>query len=126
MAGEMDGIYLGENSHINYRGEVLFFFSHAFLPSQFAVVDRIPAKQQPRRRSGIAPKQMMGRFRGEAIYSAEVDVHFPQLTVGDTLAFAAEARAVSVFPLFPLPLSSSFLFRAGWDPALSKSLTLFA
>jgi len=44
---------------------------------------------------GIAPKQMMGRFRGEAIYSAEVDVHFPQLTVGDTLAFAAEARAVS-------------------------------
>jgi ATP-binding cassette subfamily G (WHITE) protein 2 (PDR) len=28
-----------------------------------------------------------------AIYTAEVDVHFPQLTVGQTLAFAAEARA---------------------------------
>lgn len=32
-------------------------------------------------------------FRGECIYQAEVDVHFPQLTVGDTLMFAAEARA---------------------------------
>ena len=34
-------------------------------------------------------------FRGECIYQAEVDVHFPQLTVGETLAFAAEARAPS-------------------------------
>src|SRR5271170_4932769 len=32
-------------------------------------------------------------FRGECIYQAEVDVHFPQLTVGQTLGFAAEARA---------------------------------
>ena len=31
-------------------------------------------------------------FRGEAIYQAEVDVHFPQLTVGQTLDFAARAR----------------------------------
>lgn len=29
-------------------------------------------------------------FRGEVIYQAEVDVHFPQLTVGQTLQFAAE------------------------------------
>ena len=34
-------------------------------------------------------------FRGEAIYQAEVDVHFPQMTVGQTLGFAAEARAPS-------------------------------
>ncbi len=34
-------------------------------------------------------------FRGECIYQAEVDVHFPQMTVGQTLAFAAEARAPS-------------------------------
>lgn len=32
-------------------------------------------------------------FRGECIYQAEVDVHFPQLTVGQTLEFAALARA---------------------------------
>jgi ATP-binding cassette subfamily G (WHITE) protein 2 (PDR) len=36
---------------------------------------------------------MAKQFRGEAIYTAEVDVHFPKLTVGDTLQFAAEARA---------------------------------
>ncbi|KAL2006612.1 hypothetical protein VTN00DRAFT_9280 [Thermoascus crustaceus] len=42
---------------------------------------------------GISAKQMRNQFRGEAIYSAETDVHFPQLTVGDTLTFAAKARA---------------------------------
>lgn len=31
-------------------------------------------------------------FRGEVIYQAENDVHFPQLTVGDTLLFSALAR----------------------------------
>lgn len=36
---------------------------------------------------------MRGQFRGEAMYSAETDVHFPQLSVGDTLTFAALARA---------------------------------
>ncbi|KAL2816906.1 ABC-2 type transporter-domain-containing protein [Aspergillus granulosus] len=42
---------------------------------------------------GISAKQMHSAFRGEAIYTAETDVHFPQLSVGDTLAFAAAARA---------------------------------
>jgi ATP-binding cassette subfamily G (WHITE) protein 2 (PDR) len=31
-------------------------------------------------------------FRGEVIYQAEQDIHFPQLTVGQTLGFAAQAR----------------------------------
>lgn len=38
---------------------------------------------------GIAPSEMHKQFRGEAIYTAEVDRHYPQLTVGDTLYFAA-------------------------------------
>jgi len=37
-------------------------------------------------------------FRGEAIYTAEQDVHFPMLTVGDTLTFAARARAPRFTP----------------------------
>jgi ABC-type multidrug transport system ATPase subunit len=60
LAGEMNGIYMDESSHMNYQG--------------------------------ISPKQMMTQFRGEAIYTAETDVHFPQLSVGDTLKFAALAR----------------------------------
>lgn len=47
---------------------------------------------------GISAKQMHGNYRGEAIYTAEIDVHFPMLTVGDTLAFAAEARSPRVVP----------------------------
>ena len=42
---------------------------------------------------GIPMKTMHNDFRGECIYQAEVDVHFPQLTVGQTLNFAAQARA---------------------------------
>ncbi|KAL2831229.1 ABC-2 type transporter-domain-containing protein [Aspergillus cavernicola] len=42
---------------------------------------------------GISAKDMQKAFRGEAIYTAENDVHFPQLSVGDTLTFAAPARA---------------------------------
>ncbi|OJD40803.1 abc transporter [Diplodia corticola] len=42
---------------------------------------------------GISAHEMHNYFRGEAIYTAEVDVHFPNMTVGDTLAFAARARA---------------------------------
>ncbi|KAJ5774780.1 CDR ABC transporter [Penicillium paradoxum] len=61
IAGEMNGIYKEEGSHLNYQG--------------------------------ISDKQMRSQFRGEAIYTAETDVHFPQLSVGDTLKFAAMARA---------------------------------
>ncbi|KAH7327322.1 multidrug resistance protein CDR1 [Rhexocercosporidium sp. MPI-PUGE-AT-0058] len=42
---------------------------------------------------GIPASQMHSQFRGEAIYMAENDVHFPQLTVGETLLFAAKSRA---------------------------------
>ncbi|KAI1497952.1 ABC-2 type transporter-domain-containing protein [Biscogniauxia marginata] len=42
---------------------------------------------------GVSAKEMHSHHRGEAIYTAEVDVHFPMLTVGDTLTFAAQARA---------------------------------
>jgi ATP-binding cassette, subfamily G (WHITE), member 2, PDR len=43
---------------------------------------------------GISMEQMHNDFRGECIYQAEVDVHFPQLTVGQTLEFAARARGM--------------------------------
>ena len=41
---------------------------------------------------------MNSTFRGEAIYTAEVDAHFSQLSVGDTLYFAALARAPRRIP----------------------------
>ncbi|KAL3457147.1 ABC-2 type transporter-domain-containing protein [Aspergillus heterothallicus] len=47
---------------------------------------------------GITPKQMSTGFRGEAIYTAEVDAHYPQLAVGDTLYFAALCRTPRQIP----------------------------
>ncbi|KAH8692011.1 putative ABC multidrug transporter [Talaromyces proteolyticus] len=42
---------------------------------------------------GVSYKEMHSRFRGEVIYQAEQEIHFPQMTAGDTLMFAAQARA---------------------------------
>ncbi|KAI1373115.1 ABC-2 type transporter-domain-containing protein [Hypoxylon crocopeplum] len=47
---------------------------------------------------GLTAEEMHSYHRGEAIYTAEVDVHFPMLTVGDTLTFAAQARAPRHLP----------------------------
>ncbi|KAF2018873.1 ABC multidrug transporter [Aaosphaeria arxii CBS 175.79] len=47
---------------------------------------------------GITPENMNSAFRGEAIYTAEVDAHFPQLSVGTALKFAALARTPQVIP----------------------------
>ncbi|KAF2866739.1 ABC multidrug transporter [Massariosphaeria phaeospora] len=47
---------------------------------------------------GITAEKMNSSYRGEAIYTAEVDAHFPMLTVGDTLYFAALARTPRTIP----------------------------
>ncbi|KAI2486915.1 ABC transporter CDR4 [Pyrenophora tritici-repentis] len=47
---------------------------------------------------GISPELMHHNYRGEAIYTAEVDVHFPAMTVGETLYFAALARRPRIIP----------------------------
>jgi ABC-type multidrug transport system permease subunit/ABC-type multidrug transport system ATPase subunit len=46
----------------------------------------------------MTAKEMHTHHRGEAILTAEQDVHFPQLSVGDTLTFAARARAPRQIP----------------------------
>ncbi|OLN93267.1 ATP-binding cassette transporter CGR1 [Colletotrichum chlorophyti] len=47
---------------------------------------------------GISANEMKRYFRGDAIYTAEEDVHFPVLSVADTLFFAARARAPKTRP----------------------------
>lgn len=41
---------------------------------------------------GIPQEHMIKEFKGEVVYNQEVDKHFPHLTVGETLEFAAAAR----------------------------------
>ncbi|UNI22118.1 Multidrug resistance protein [Purpureocillium takamizusanense] len=47
---------------------------------------------------GISAKEMHSAHRGDVIYTAELDVHFPMLTVGETLAFASRARCPRELP----------------------------
>ncbi|KAI3201102.1 hypothetical protein CBS147311_5163 [Penicillium roqueforti] len=42
--------------------------------------------------NGIPQTRMMKEFKGELVYNQEVDRHFPHLTVGQTLEFAAATR----------------------------------
>jgi hypothetical protein len=61
---------------------------------------RVQLPRYPPHSSYLVPSNPLGipwdlmhrNFRGELIYQAETDIHFPQLTVGDTLLFAALAR----------------------------------
>ncbi|GKU06352.1 atpase [Fusarium langsethiae] len=45
--------------------------------------------------NGVSQKDMMKEFKGETEYNQEVDKHFPHLTVGQTLEFAAACRMPS-------------------------------
>jgi ABC-type multidrug transport system ATPase subunit len=45
--------------------------------------------------NGVKMETMHSEFKGEVLYNQEVDKHFPHLTVGQTLEFAANARAPS-------------------------------
>ncbi|OHE91114.1 ABC-2 type transporter [Colletotrichum orchidophilum] len=47
---------------------------------------------------GVSADEMKRYFKGDAIYTAEEDVHFPTLSVADTLFFAAQARAPKTRP----------------------------
>jgi ABC-type multidrug transport system ATPase subunit len=73
-----DGLWVSEQARFNYQGKV-FIFVHGLLHANIE-------------RSGITREVMESNFRGEMIYQAETDVHFPHLTVGQTLMFAALAR----------------------------------
>ncbi|CAI7605918.1 unnamed protein product [Penicillium glandicola] len=42
--------------------------------------------------NGIPQSRMVKEFKGELVYNQEVDRHFPHLTVGQTLEFAAATR----------------------------------
>ncbi|KAJ5248081.1 hypothetical protein N7524_012041 [Penicillium chrysogenum] len=45
--------------------------------------------------NGIPQSRMIKEFKGELVYNQEVDRHFPHLTVGQTLEFAAATRTPS-------------------------------
>lgn len=47
---------------------------------------------------GISAEEMHNAHRGDVIYTAEADVHFPILTVGETLTFASHARCPMELP----------------------------
>lgn len=47
---------------------------------------------------GLPAEEMHSSHKGEAIYTAEVDIHFPMLSVGDTLTFASRARCPQNLP----------------------------
>ena len=48
---------------------------------------------------GIPQSQIVKEFKGEVTYNQEVDKHFPHLTVGQTLEFAAACRTASNRPM---------------------------
>lgn len=56
---------------------------------------KLDASQSEINYSGIPQSTMMKEFKGEMLYNQEVEKHFPHLTVGQTLEFAASVRTPS-------------------------------
>jgi ABC-type branched-subunit amino acid transport system ATPase component len=77
IAGELGGIKVDTNSTINYNG----------------MMCSLAAKFRTNKHVGIPQSEMVKHFAGELVYNADVDKHFPHLTVGETLQFAAAMRA---------------------------------
>lgn len=76
ICGELTGLNVAKESVIHYNGAYLRLHADTILTVVL----------------GISQKQMIKEFKGEVIYNQEVDKHFPHLTVGETLQFAAAAR----------------------------------
>ena len=84
LAGHTHGLYVDKGSWINYQGQISNDPASAFPhPDQFD--------------AGIPPNSMHKHSRGECTYQPESDIHFPHLTVAQTLNLAALARIPSSF-----------------------------
>lgn len=81
IAGQVHGLEVGQKTVFNYQGRFSFHHESGMQFDSWLTF------------LGIPWDIMHSRFRGEVIYQAESDIHFPQLTVGETLYFAALARA---------------------------------
>ena len=77
ITGKMDALKMDSQSVVSYRGIV-----------SYIILDAPKTNTQ----LGVPHEIMTKRFRGELVYNEEVDKHFPYLTVGETLEFAAAMR----------------------------------
>jgi ATP-binding cassette, subfamily G (WHITE), member 2, PDR len=79
LAGQTHGFFIDPNSEMNYQGK----------PGIKPLLASLSDQELP----GVPQDVMQKEFRGECSYQAESDIHFPQLTVKQTLNIAARARA---------------------------------
>lgn len=78
LAGNLDGLEIGDKSRINYQGSQEIFLAFKY-----------PLTKTP----GISYLNFHKSFEGERVYVAELDVHLPELTLGQTLNFAVSTRS---------------------------------
>lgn len=71
---------------------------------------------------GTSYKQFHRTFKGERVYVAELDVHFPELTLGQTLDFAAATRQRHPDPNAGLQAASLFGLAGAFDTQIGDAL----
>jgi ATP-binding cassette subfamily G (WHITE) protein 2 (PDR) len=79
LAGEVRGLRIEKSVSVDYDGKGIF----EDMKKVHSTDALIP---------GISYKQMHKSFKGDCIYLAELDIHFPELTLGQSLSFAAATR----------------------------------
>ncbi|OWP01031.1 hypothetical protein B2J93_6505 [Marssonina coronariae] len=85
LMGELTGLDMKGQSEVHYNETSADAVESAINTqhNEHRLTDTLP---------GIPQKQMVKQFKGEIVYNQEVDKHFPHLTVGETLEFAARVR----------------------------------
>lgn len=85
LSGDTHGFHIGTGSVINYQGTIGINICPSNARIIKAKVDSIY--------TGMSPKEMHHNLSGERMNLGELDVHFPELTLGQTLEFAASTRS---------------------------------
>ncbi|KAK0630537.1 ABC drug exporter AbcA [Bombardia bombarda] len=71
---------------------------------------------------GISYRRFHNVFKGERVYVAELDVHFPELTLGQTLNFATSTRENSSVTINPKDVASLFGLGEAFDTPIGDAL----
>ncbi|OTA63684.1 hypothetical protein K449DRAFT_31387 [Hypoxylon sp. EC38] len=71
---------------------------------------------------GISYKNFHNLFKGERVYLAEQDIHFPELTLGQTLNFAASTRTKKVDPSIARDVASCFKLTEAFNTLVGDAL----
>lgn len=109
LSGDTRGLHLHNKGELNYQGT----YCGTVVGIRFTCLLYI---------IGVSYKKFHSQFKGERVYLAELDVHFPELTLGQTLGFAASTRSKEAHRNVANNVASCFNLTEAFDTHVGDAL----